>query len=334
MSSRIRWGILSTGRIAAEFAEDLKTSDTAILAAVASRDEERAEAFAREHSIPDAFGSYETLLASKEIDVVYIATPHPFHKEWAIKAAESGKHILCEKPLAMNRADAKAMIQAARENDVFLMEAFMYRCHPQTAKVIELIRDNALGQIRAISSSFSIRMNFDPRKRHFNPELGGGAILDLGCYPASLSRMIAGAALDQDFAEPVQFKSVGRLNPKTGVDEHTSALCKFPNDITAELGCSLIVDRPQSAFVYGAMGFIEIPEPWFCGRTGKWELILHYEGEKPQIISGKTQKGLYAHEADFVADNLDRKEAPSPAMSWNDTLGNMRFLDRWLKSLK
>ncbi|MEK7766115.1 MAG: Gfo/Idh/MocA family oxidoreductase, partial [bacterium] len=157
MTGKLKWGILSTGRIAKTFANGLKTSKTGILMAVGSRTQAAAEAFGKEFGITRCHSSYEALLADSEVQAVYIATPHPGHAEWAIKAAEAGKHILCEKPLGLNYPEAMAIVDAAAEHDVFLMEAFMYRCHPQIAKLVELIKANAIGEVRVVQATFSFQ---------------------------------------------------------------------------------------------------------------------------------------------------------------------------------
>src|SRR5262245_32651872 len=145
MADSLKWGLLATGNIAKAFAKGVARSKTGKLAACASRDKAKAEAFAKEFNVPKAHGSYEALLADPEVQAVYISTPHPLHAEWAIKAAEAGKHILCEKPIGLNHAEAMAIVEAAARNNVFLMEAFMYRCHPQMAKVVELVKGGAIG---------------------------------------------------------------------------------------------------------------------------------------------------------------------------------------------
>jgi predicted dehydrogenase len=172
----LRWGIIGAGHIAREFADGIGESQTGVLAAIGSRSQSGADQFAAVYEGIRAHGSYQALLDDSEIDAVYIATPHPMHAEWTIKAAEAGKHILVEKPIGMNAPEAAAMIDAAMENDVFLMEAFMYRCHPQTAKLAELIRSGAIGEVRLIRASFCYDGGSDLSSRAFAPELGGGGI--------------------------------------------------------------------------------------------------------------------------------------------------------------
>src|SRR6266498_2977274 len=215
MTDRMGWGILATGAIARTFARGVAHSRTGRLVAVGSRWLESAQKFAAEFQIPHIHGSYEALLADPQVQAIYIATPHPLHALWAIRAAEAKKHILVEKPIGLNHAEAMAIIEAARANDVFLLEAYMYKCHPQTRKLVELIRDKAIGDVRVIQATFSFHWPkpWNPDSRLTCNALGGGGILDVGCYPVSMARLIAGAATGAAFAEPVQIKGLGHVGP-------------------------------------------------------------------------------------------------------------------------
>ena len=218
MASLLQWGILATGNIARAFAQGLTHSTTGKLVAVGSRSEDGARRFGQEFGLSpvSCHPTYEALLADPAVQAIYISNPHPGHAEWAIRCAEAGKHILCEKPLAMNHAEAMAVVEAARRHDVFLMEAFMYRCHPQTRRIVELIRDGAIGAVRVIQATFSFRAAPDPKSRLLDPELGGGGILDVGCYPVSMSRLIAGAATGAPFANPLKLAAIGHLGETGG----------------------------------------------------------------------------------------------------------------------
>ena len=215
----LHWGIITTGHIADIFAGGVKASKMGLLAAVASRSMDSAKKFARRHHIPKAYGHYGDLLKDPSVEAVYIAPPHPLHAEWTLKAAKAGKHILCEKPLTMNHRDGVRVVEAARKNRVFLMEAFMYRCHPQTAKLVELIRKKVIGDVRLIQAAFCFEAPVDVQHRLFNPRLGGGGILDIGCYPVSVARLVAGAALGKPFAEPLEVKGTAVIGAKSRVDE-------------------------------------------------------------------------------------------------------------------
>jgi len=330
MPQQLHWGILGTGRIAATFAEGLADSRTGELVAVGSRAKVSADTFGDEHGIPRRHESYESLLADDAVEAVYISTPHPMHAEWAIKAAEAGKHILCEKPLALNHAEAMAVVEAARANDVFLMEAFMYRCHPQTANLVELIREGAIGEVRVIQATFSFNAGENWESRTLKHELGGGGILDVGCYCTSMARLVAGAAVGKAFEEPAEVKGTARLG-KTGVDEWAVASLRFPSGIVAELATGVRVDQENVVWVYGSKGRILVPWPWIPGREGQATKILVYREDtaEPEEIVIEPAGWLYGLEADTVARHIEDRQAAPPAMTWDDTLGNMKTLDAW-----
>ncbi|MSR64404.1 MAG: oxidoreductase [Verrucomicrobiae bacterium] len=334
MKHKLQWGILSTGRIAGALARALAPSKTGELLAVGSRSQEAADKFGDEHKAPRRYGSYEALLADPDVEAVYIAPPHPMHVEWAIKAAEAGKHILCEKPIGINHAEAMAIIEAARRNDVFLLEAFMYRCHPQTAKLVELIREGAIGDVRVIQSSFSFNAGFNPKSRTYANELAGGGILDIGCYCTSMARLIVGAATGKQFAEPVDVKGHGHLG-QTGIDEWAVGTLKFHGDIVAQVATGVAVGNENVVRVFGSEGWLVVPSPWFCKPPeGTPNITVHRNGDKkPREIFIKEKRGLYTVEADTVAAHIAKRQAPSPAMTWDDTLGNMKTLDQWRASM-
>lgn len=335
MGETLSWGIIGTGRIAHTFAEALRRSETARLAAVGSRRRESADAFGDEFDVPNRHGSYESLLADEAVEAVYISTPHPMHAEWGVKAARAGKHILCEKPLTLNYPEAMAVVEAARANDVFLMEAFMYRCHPQTAKLVELIRDGAIGEVRMVYGAFGFDAPLDPAGRLFSQELGGGGILDVGCYPVSMARLIAGAASGADFLDPADVVGVGRVGEVSRVDEWAAASLKFPNGVIAQVATAVRVNLDNTVRISGSEGWMLLPSPWGLGRgAGSTKILLHRRGsEQPEEIAIESARPIYTLEADTVAANLEQRQAPPPAMTWDDSLGNMRTLDRWREAI-
>ncbi|HUO57377.1 MAG TPA: Gfo/Idh/MocA family oxidoreductase [bacterium] len=336
MPNKINWGILSTGGIAHAFAQAALKSKTGRLAAVASRKPASAKAFARQYKIPGAYGSYSDLLRDPAVDAVYIAPPHPYHAEWAVKAAKAGKHILCEKPLTMNLSEAKRVVKAAKDNRVFLMEAFMYRCHPQTAKLVQLIRQKVIGEVKLIQAAFCFYRPLDLKHRLFNRKLGGGGILDIGCYPVSMSRLLAGAALGKPFADPLELKGSGILVKETGVDELALATLKFPKGILAELSCGTRLSLRVGVNVYGTQGRLRVDHPWHADRwdLGNSKILLYPNGkEKPKVIRVPNCRDIYALEVDKVGEALRKGWRQSPAMTWGDTLGNMKTLDAWLKAV-
>lgn len=246
----LRWGLLATGTIAAEFAAGVEQSRHGVLAAAASRTAERARDFATRYEIPKAYGSYEELLADPDVDAVYVATPHAQHEEWAIRAAEAGKHVLCEKPLTLTAADAEKVIDAARRNDVFLMEAFMYRLHPQTRRLVELIESGAIGEVRAVDVTFSFDSDENDAARLGDPALGGGGILDVGCYCTSLARLVSQAATGTPAVEPTRLTGMARL-AESGVDEFAMGLLRLPGDIIAQLSCGYLLTQDDHIRIYG-----------------------------------------------------------------------------------
>ena len=334
--STLHWGILGTGTIAKTFTQGLESSRKGRLAAVASRAQTTADAFVAANCPPErsvrSHGSYEALLADPGVHAVYISTPHPDHAHWAIQVARAKKHILCEKPLAVNHAQAKSIVDAARENDVFLMEAFMYRCHPQSARLVELIRSKAIGDVRMIQAAFGFHAPFDPESRLYKNSLAGGGILDVGCYPVSMSRLVAGAAVGDDFADPTEVSGSGHLG-ETGIDEYATATLRFPGNIIANVSTGVRLELDNTARIFGTAGHIYIPHPWVPAREGGVaEIHVHRTGQEPEVVRTETTQHLYAIEADVVAENITRRQAPSPAMSWDDSLGNMKTLDAWRAS--
>ena len=322
---RLRWGIIGAGNIAGSLVEAMKQTDSGEVLAVASRNTEKARSFADRNGIPNAYGRYEDLLGDPEIDAVYITTPHPLHAQWAIRCAEAGKHILCEKPMTMNWPDTMSVIDAARRHNVFLMEAFMYRSTPQTAKLVELIRAGAIGDVCMIDATFAFQSSWNPKSRLLDPKLGGGAILDVGCYTMSMARLIAGTALGRDVAEPIQITGCGRIG-KTGVDEWAAATLKFEGDIVARLATGIQCGQDNKVIVHGRKGRIEVPAPWFCqGRTAGESTIIVNKEE----IRMSADRGIYANQADRFLACISRDEGIAPAMSWSDSLGQAKALDAW-----
>lgn len=330
---KIKWGILGTGNIAKKFAKDLKFSSFGELFAVASRNFYRAKEFAKKFNVKKFYGSYDELLNDKDIEVIYIALPHTLHAEWCIKAAKKRKNILCEKPLAVNYKQAKAVIDEAKKQKVFLMEAFMYRCHPQIPKLISLLRDKVIGNIKFIQASFGLKKEFDPNSRLFNPNLAGGSILDLGCYTVSISRLIAGVANNKLFDEPKQIVAFGKIG-SSKVDEYAYALLKFENELIAEVSCSLTFYLENKLKIFGTDGILILEYPWFANLDLKVpsKIAIIKNGNK-KILRIKEEKPLYTLEIDKVNEFIlkKRKQAPYPYVTWQDSLGNIKVLDKWRK---
>ena len=336
----LRWGIIGSGRMARQFAAALDHSKLGRLAAVSTRAE--SPAFIPEFRLARMHHGHEALLDDPDVQAVYIATPHPTHAEFAIKAASRGKHILCEKPLAMNAAEAVAVTQAALRHDVFLMEAFMYRVQPQTLRIIELLRDGAIGQPRLIQASFGYEKPFDPHSRYYAPELGGGGILDVGGYCTSMVRLIAGVANNLPFCEPETVQG-GAILGRSGVDELAVATLRFPGGLLAQISVSVALAQENIVRITGSERQLEVRSPWFCSgkQGGRSSLLLRdlrsLDGPVEEIAV-ETPDWLYAIEADAAATAINQRQPGStgagrevawPGMSWADTLGNMRTLDLW-----
>lgn len=330
MNPPLRWGLIGTGWIAEKLALAVNETSSGVLAAVGSRNSETAHAFAARHGIPRAHGSYAALLEDPEVDVIYISTPHPLHAEWAIAALRAGRHVLCEKPLTMNAADAERVVAAARDAGVFLMEAFQYRCHPFLARMRDIISSGEIGTVGLIESVFGFHRPFDAEHRMFNRALGGGGILDLGCYPVSISRALAGAALGRPFADPTDIVGLARLSETTGVDLVATANLKFENGLLASLSCGPSLPQDSRVRVFGELGMLEIASKSWHAPVTPVELRVTLEDGATRTEICDPPLSIYAIEADSVASAIRAGQTESHHMTLDDTLGNMRALDLWL----
>jgi predicted dehydrogenase len=330
-SRPLRWGILGTGKIARLVAEALAGSDSGELVAVGSRAPERSNAFAEAFSLRGSRGGYDAVIEDPDVEVVYVATYHPDHREWAIRAAGAGRHLVCEKPLAVTRADAEAIVEAARRNDVFLLEAFAYRCHPQTRRLLELLRSGAIGQVRVIDAAFGYDAGPDPGNYLLVHELAGGSILDVGCYPTSMAHLIARTALGT-VTEPTEVFGVAELGP-TGVDHYASAVLRFDGGLMARVACSIQVDIESSLRIFGSRGRITVPSPWLPGRiTGRAEIVVQLAGSQAEVEGIDADADDYRIEVDAVAEMVRAGVRSPDAMPWEESLANMATLDRWRAS--
>lgn len=331
---KTRWGILATGRIAHTFAGAVAASSAATLSAVGSRTAAAAQAFADKWQGAKPHGSYQALLEDTEVDAIYVAPPHPQHAEWTIKALEAGKAVLCEKPMGLNHPQVMAMVEAADANDCFLMEAFMYRAHPMTRRVAELVRDGAVGEVRHIEASFGFAAPYRPASRLYANELGGGGIMDVGCYPVSMSRLIAAAAAGAlpGEEEPVDVQGSATF-ADTGVDACAAAVLRFPSGIIAQVATAVAVQLPNRTVISGSEGSIHIAQPWRCAdESGAWSFELVRGGER-EVVSGQAAAPLFVHEVNAVSEALASGAKESPFMSWADSIGNARTLDAWRRSI-
>ncbi|MGX5830543.1 aldo/keto reductase [Mesorhizobium sp. 43Arga] len=333
VTTPIRWGILGPGSIAQAFAGGVAASRTGKLVAIGARNPGK-PGLAGNFPGARIVDGYEPLLADPDIDAIYIAVPHPGHAQWAIRAAEAGKHVLCEKPLALTAFEADAMFHAARKAGTFLGEAFMYRLHPQTLRLVELIKSGVIGEIRMIKSSFGFAMpGFMPQHRLYANDSAGGGILDVGGYTVSMARLIAGAASGLPFAEPDKVVGTAHLG-QSGVDEWASALLHFPGGIVAEVSCSISLNQDNVLRILGTKGRIEVPDFWFAGGNRDVGLgridVIGADGSR-ETISVDEKRHVYSFEVDGAGGAIlaGRQEFAWPGMDWADSLGTLRVLDRW-----
>jgi D-xylose 1-dehydrogenase (NADP+, D-xylono-1,5-lactone-forming) len=250
----VRWGILSTARINHAVLKPARETDEAEVLAVASRDADRAQSYARTHGIERAYGSYEELLDDPDVEAVYNSLPNAMHMDWSIRALEAGKHVLVEKPMARRPEDVERAYEVAERNGLLLMEAFMYRHHPQTHKLQEVVRSGTIGELRQVRSAFSFMLD-DPADVRLRSELDGGSLMDLGCYCVGITRLLAG--------EPEIVFGRTRAGP-TGVDLGFTGLLQFPGGVFGQFHCAF--DLPAASIVeaIGSNGTVVAPEPFRC----------------------------------------------------------------------
>lgn len=311
---KIRWGIIGCGAIAANFARGLCVLDDAELAAVGSRTEKKARVFAKKHNAKRAHGSYEQLAADPEVDVVYVATPHPFHMENTILCLEHGKAVLCEKPFAMNARQAEKMIDAAKKANVFLMEAMWTRFIPLTIEIRRLIDKSTIGPVRFFQADFGYATDRGAKGRALNPYLGGGALLDVGIYPISFASMVFGD-------RPGKITSQANIG-ETGVDEQSGYLFTYDGDGLAALSSAVTTKTPGRAVIAGDDGMIKIHPPFH--RAEKATVITP---EKETVIEKPIEGNGYNYQAVEVHDCLRQGKTQSDIMSLKETLSIMETMD-------
>ena len=290
-AKKLKWGLLSTARINRAVIPPLRASKRNHLQAVASRSQSSADAYAREWKIPHAHGSYQALLDDPEIDVIYISLPNYLHADWTIKAVEAGKHVLCEKPLALKLEDVDAIIAAAQKHGRVVAEAFMYRHHPQTLKTCELVQDGSLGTLKLLRGSFSFILDREGDIR-FDPALGGGCIWDIGCYPISFIRTIVAT-------EPLEVFG-WQVTGQTGIDEAFIGQMRFEGDIHTQFDSSYTTPAHTYVEVVGSEATLIIPNPFKPGLNEK--IFLVRKGKTKAIkVNGPE---LYSGEVEDMADAI------------------------------
>jgi dihydrodiol dehydrogenase / D-xylose 1-dehydrogenase (NADP) len=314
MTTPFRWGILGTGSIARQFAKGLRALPDAALVAVGSRGQASAEAFARAHGAARAHGSYQALAADPGIDAIYVATPHPLHAENAVLCLDHGKAVLCEKPFAVNAAQAERMAEAARRNGRFLMEAMWTRFLPVTRQVAAWLAEGAIGEVRQLNADFGFRCGWDPDSRLLSPALAGGALLDVGSYTLAYAHLVFGR-------QPDSLAAKAHLGV-TGVDEQTAIIGAYPHGALAVLTCAVRTSTVHDAWIHGSAGRIHIPDFWRATSA-----ILWRDGKEPQAIAMPFAGNGYEYQAAEVARCVRAGRAGSELMPLAESLATMRTMD-------
>jgi predicted dehydrogenase len=318
----VRWGILSTADIGMQkVTPAIQRATNSDVVAIASRDPEQAAVAAQRLGIPASYGSYEELLTANDVDAVYIPLPNDLHAEWTMKAAAAGKHVLCEKPLALSSAQATEMARACDAAGVKLAEAFMYRHHPSWVEARRLLSDGAIGDLQAVQSWFSY-YNDDPTNIRNRMENGGGAIMDVGCYTINLSRMLFGT-------EPARIAASVRRDPIMGIDIVSSAVLEFPDGGQATFTCSTRAEDYQRVHIVGTAGRIEIEIPFNIPPDRETRIFVSAGGEPP--VSPATETLVFAAEDPYTIQAslfaqavLDDTPVAVPV---SDAIANMKVIE-------
>lgn len=311
---KIKWGILGPGGISSKFAKDLALAEGAELTAVGSRSLERAEQFAKAFNIPRAYGSYEELLNDSDVDIIYIGTLHPMHKDQALACLNAGKAVICEKPFTINAAEAEEIVRVAREKKLFVMEAMWTRYLPPIVQVREWLKEGVIGEVRLVKADFGFDIGWQPEGRLLNKELGGGALLDAGIYPISLASMVYGE-------QPSKIMSSVHIG-ETGVDEQFSVLFEYEGGRTAALNSSVRLKMTNDAFLFGTKGYIHIPNFLFGPSAS-----LHVNGEEPVHFVDDRKFNGYKFEAEVAMECLREGRLESDIMPLDETVQIMKTMD-------
>jgi predicted dehydrogenase len=310
-----KWGILGAGNIASQFASDLKILPNAKLQAVASRSTERASEFAGRYNIPVHYGTWGEMSENPDIDIVYIASHHPYHFENTLACLNSGKAVLCEKPFTMNRKELDLLVNTAREKRIFLMEAIWTRFLPSTKKILEIIESAELGKLQDIHANIGFMLEFNPDHRLYDPAKGGGALLDMGIYPVFISLLLAGI--------PTNIQASARF-AETGVDQSCNVLFEQDQNIVSSLSCTSMAETPVEANLLFEKGWIGMESKWFAPGP----ITIHRPGQNPECIRFPEPGKGYHYEAAEVMRCLDEGLTESPLLPLDFSLDLMGTLDR------
>ncbi|MBW4082154.1 Gfo/Idh/MocA family protein [Paenibacillus sp. S150] len=323
MTQKLRWGIMGCAQIATgSVMPAIQESETGIIQAVASRGLDKSSAVAKEFGVPQAYGSYEELLAAPDIDAVYIPLPNHLHREWVIRAAQAGKHVLCEKPIALSSREAAEMVSACRKAGVHLAEAYMYRHHPRIAELQEIIASGEIGDLRSIRGTFTYNDAEDTSNIRFKSAWGGGSLYDVGCYPLSAARLLFGA--EPEAATVQAIFSAEHDN----VDMMASGLVEFPGGVSLIFDCGMWAYNRQLLEVLGTEGRIELPMP-FNARFDDAEFFVYSVGEVRRARA--TGANPYVRQADDFAAAVS---GAVPVVAAEDPVLNMRLIETCLESAR
>ncbi|MBS4219911.1 Gfo/Idh/MocA family oxidoreductase [Bacillus sp. FJAT-49711] len=315
MSERkIKWGIMGPGNISRKFASDLVKSENAELVAVASRTEGKAANFASEFNIARSYNSYDGFVQDPEVEIVYVGTLHPQHKECVLQCLNAGKAVICEKPFTMNAEEAEELIKVARENNTFLMEAMWTRYLPAVVKAMDWIKEGKIGEVNMLTANFGFNVGWSPESRLLDKKLGGGAMLDAGIYPISFASLIFGA-------QPTNIKSSAHIG-ETGVDEWFSALFEYENGKTAMLNSGVRLNLSNDAFIYGTEGYIHLPNFLFGPSA-----YLHRPGLDIEEFKDDRELHGYIFEAEEAMQCLREGKIESSIMPLDETYNIMKTMD-------
>ncbi len=314
MVDKVRWGILGPGKIAHKFAKGLAVVDQAELVAVGSRSLQRANEFANQYQIPRRYGNYQDLIHDKDIDIIYIATPHPFHYEQTLLCLDAGKAVLCEKPIAIKSQQLEQMIKRSREKQVFLMEAMWTRFLPTIAKVRQWLAEDRIGQVRMVKADFGFRIGWNPTSRLLDLDLAGGGLLDVGVYTISLAQMIYGSA-------PTRVKGLAHIGD-SGVDEQAGITLGYKDGQLAILTCAVRTKIPHNADILGTEGSIHIPSFWKAQSA-----TLRVGDKVVDHIDQPFRSNGYEYEALEAIRCLRAGKLESEIMSHDESLEILQIVD-------
>ena len=343
--AQVKWGIIGLGNIALKFSEGFQYTKNAKLFAISSRNKNKLQAFKNKFQIDDkcCFTNYDSLLECKDLDIIYIALPHSLHYEWVMKSIEKEKNILVEKPATVNFLQMENIKNNLKNKNIFFSEAFMYRYHPQISKVVDLLKNNVIGNLVSMESLFGfdalgrkkifgIKLNKLKKKpnrnnRLYNKELGGGAILDLGCYPVSFSILIASLISKFDFTKTKVSNKKKEIGP-TGVDMNSFAELYFENNFKSTVGASLKQNLGKKTKIIGTKGELVLEDSWSPTNLSS----IQINGENKKTIEIECHNNIYTYEIEALSKCIleNKKEPDFPGMTINKTLENMKILDKWL----